>query len=93
MDDKDVKSFLRICGLLEEEHDSNNQSEHSMYTRDELIPKLMNLTLQCLGTIRKLVIEQEKNRISKDCNDIDGTKRDDGKGDRYCNHIFIYVML
>lgn len=84
MDDKDVKAVLRMCGLVE---DSNDEASERQYSRDEVIPRLMNITLQCLGAIRQLVVEQEKVRVSKDCNDIDGTNRDDGKGisNDYCS--------
>jgi hypothetical protein len=84
MDDKDVKAVLRMCGLVE---DSNYEASERQYSRDEVIPRLMNITLQCLGAIRQLVVEQEKVRVSKDCNDIDGTNRDDGKGisNDYCS--------
>ena len=84
MDDKDVKAVLRMCGLVE---DSNDEASERQYSRDEVIPRLMNITLQCLGAIRQLVVEQEKVRVSRDCNDIDGTNRDDGKGisNDYCS--------
>jgi len=78
MDDKDVKAVLRMCGLVEDTNDES--SSERQYSRDEVIPRLMNITLQCLGAIRLLVVEQEKVRVSRDCNDIDGTNRDDGKG-------------
>ena len=48
----------------------------------------MNITLQCLGTIRNLVVEQEKIRVAKDSNDIDGTCRDDGTAQRLERELF-----
>lgn len=81
MDDKDVISVLRMLGLFQ-------KAEKEQYSRDELIPRLMNVTLHCLGALRSLVIEQEQIRISKDSNDIDNTCRDDGLPSLFLREIF-----
>jgi ankyrin repeat protein len=90
MNDKDVESVLLMLGLKQEQQDlqDGNDASAGSYSRDELIPRLMNITLQCLGTIRALVVEQEKIRIAKDCNDIDGTCRDDGAAPRLERELF-----
>ena len=88
MEDKDVEAVLIALGLREQPRDDNIESTGSQLTREELIPRLMNITLHCLGTIRALVVEQEKIRISKDSNDIDGTCRDDGSAERLQRELF-----
>ncbi len=88
MEDKDVDAVLRMLGLKVDSSNDEDGSSVQPFSRDELIPKLMNITLQCLGTIRSLVVEQEKVRISKDCNDIDGTCRDDGAANRLQRELF-----
>lgn len=88
MDDKDVDAVLRMLGLKEEPRNDEEGSSVQQFSREELIPKLMNITLQCLGTIRSLVVEQEKIRVAKDANDIDGTCRDDGTAQRLERELF-----
>lgn len=83
MENKDVLAVLKLVGL------DGLMNEGSMYTtsadskaygsRQDLISRLMNITLHCLGAMRKLVIEGEKIRVAKDCTDIDGTLRDGGE--------------
>lgn len=87
MNDKDVDAVLRMLGLRDDVREEDGPSVQS-FSNEELIPRLMNITLQCLGTIRSLVVEQEKLRIAKDSNDIDGTCRDDGAGPRLQRELF-----
>lgn len=83
MENKDVQAVLRLFGLDALHENStmgySSQSQATILDRQELVSRLMNVTLHCLGAIRKLVIEGEKVRIGKDCTDIDGTQRDSGE--------------
>jgi hypothetical protein len=88
MEDKDVSEVLRLLGLKQDPQYGDGDASQVPFTRDEVIPRLINITLQCLGALRALVVEQEKMRIAKDCNDIDGTFRDDGAPARLQRELF-----
>ena len=85
MEDRDVDAVLRLLQL-------RTDRDEIPLTREETISRLMNITLQCLGTIRALVVEQEKIRVSMDVNDIDGTSRDDGRTTRILRESFRGVV-
>mmetsp|Transcript_22740 Transcript_22740/g.50584 ORF Transcript_22740/g.50584 Transcript_22740/m.50584 type:complete len:478 (-) Transcript_22740:342-1775(-) len=90
MNDKDVIAVLELLRLREQNTGggSGGSAETEPLYRDEIIPRLMNMTLQCLGALRCLVVEQEKIRVGHDCNDIDGTCRDDGTAQRLQRELF-----
>lgn len=84
MEDRDVDLLLRQIGLRTSTEDGS-QYDHP---REEMIDRLMNMTMQCLGALRMIVVEDEKIRISNDSTDIDGSQRDDGKGKRIKRRVF-----
>ena len=83
MDDKDVDALLRLVGLR-----TTSGDDQYDFPREELIQRLMNITLQCLGAIRVLSTEQEKDRVARDSCDIDGTMRDSGKNSLISRIVF-----
>lgn len=76
MDSKQVQFVLKSVGL------NVAKDGDPILVREELVLSLMNVTLQCLGALRLLVVESEKMRIAADCCDIDGTFLNDGKAER-----------
>jgi hypothetical protein len=92
MESKDVRAVLELLGMVDPLEDvpsfGGNRSIKSIGIRHEMISRLMNVTLQCLGTIRKLIIENEKVRIHYDSTDIDGSLRNTGEDSLLERQIF-----
>lgn len=83
MEDPDVDAVLRLVGLRHGDDSSSHE-----YSRKQCIQRLMNITLQCLGALRVLTVEEEKIRIASDSCDIDGSCKNDGKAERLQRDIF-----
>ena len=71
---------------------STQQQKSKSIKYRKVINRLMNVTLQCMGTIRLLVNELEKIRISLDSTDIDGTFRDSGTSNLIQRQVFVEAV-
>eukprot|EP01031_Cornospumella_fuschlensis_P036237 gene36237-43958_t len=80
MENKDVRSVLDALNinLWNDVSTEYGSTVASVADRNETITRLMNVTLHCLGAIRKLVIENEKVRVGLDITDLNGSTSDSG---------------
>eukprot|EP01035_Chromulina_nebulosa_P029597 gene29597-39246_t len=90
---KDIDAILQIVGLSRNLHDSEKTRDNSTGNfQAELITKLMHFIVQCMGTLRAIVQEQEQERLNRNCCDIDGTTFDDGRKALLQREIFAIAM-
>jgi ankyrin repeat protein len=107
MENKDVQAVLDLLGIdvndfTEANENQSQASEETPFSTfhqksksikyRKVINRLMNITLQCLGSIRLLVNELEKIRVSLDCTDIDGTFRDSGTSNLIQRQVFVEAV-
>lgn len=96
MNTKDVKALLDLFHFpLPRDADFGREFsalDVEIATREAAIAHLMNMTLQCLGAIRTLVVESEEIRISCDSTDIDGTQRDSGNAQHLQRQVFAQAV-
>lgn len=96
MNTKDVRALLDLFQFpLPKDADFSRDYSHldvQIAIREAAISHLMNMTLQCLGAIRALVIESEVVRISHDSTDIDGSQRDSGNAQHLQRQVFAQAV-
>lgn len=96
MNTKDVRALLDLFRFpLPKEGEFGPEYSHldvQIAIREAAISHLMNMTLQCLGAIRALVLESEVVRVSHDCTDIDGSQRDSGNAQHLQRQVFAQAV-
>lgn len=95
----DPEEYLSTRDEVKDEATHRSQEPFSPYQQKaramqyrRVINRLMNITLQCLGSIRLLVNELEKIRVSLDTTDIDGTHRDSGTTHYLQRQLFVQAI-
>jgi ankyrin repeat protein len=94
----DLDDFTGNHSAFDDDNRSQETPFSTFYQKNKsnqlrkVINRVMNITLQCLGTVRLLVNELEKIRISLDCTDTDGSYRDNGVSHLIQRQIFVSAV-